>query len=160
MPHAFSRRLGESPILCDGAMGTALYARGVSPDARFDVLNLNRPALVQAVHAEYVSVGADCVETNTFGANRFKLAVHGLSDRVREINRDVDREIERFRRKLQAGARPMLSGRPPEEIEALFRAREPYYARAHLSVDTAGLGVDQVVARLLATLRDSHAARV
>jgi shikimate kinase len=63
-------------------------------------------------------------------------------------------------RARRAGARPMLSGRTPEEIEALFRARQPYYARAHLSVDTAGLGIDQVVARLLATLRDSHAARV
>ena len=63
-------------------------------------------------------------------------------------------------RARRAGARPMLSGRTPEEIEALFRAREPYYARAHLSVDTAGLGIDQVVARLLATLRDTHAARV
>jgi len=63
-------------------------------------------------------------------------------------------------RARRAGARPMLSGRTPEEIEALFREREPYYARAHLSVDTAGLGIDQVVARLLATLRDSHAARV
>ena len=60
----------------------------------------------------------------------------------------------------RAGARPMLSGRTPKEIESLFRAREPYYARAHLSVDTVGLGIDQVVARLLATLRDSHAARV
>jgi len=60
----------------------------------------------------------------------------------------------------RAGARPMLSGRTPKEIEALFRAREPYYARAHLIVDTVGLGIDQVVARLLATLRDSHAARV
>jgi shikimate kinase len=60
----------------------------------------------------------------------------------------------------RAGARPMLSGRTPKEIEALFRARQPYYARAHLSVDTVGLGIDQVVARLLATLRDSHAARV
>jgi shikimate kinase len=63
-------------------------------------------------------------------------------------------------RARRAGARPMLGGRTLEEIEALFRSREPYYARAHLSVDTAGLGVDQVVARLLATLRDSHAARV
>jgi shikimate kinase len=63
-------------------------------------------------------------------------------------------------RARRAGARPMLTGRTPEEIEALFRAREPYYARAHLSVDTAGLGIDQVVARLLATLRDPHAARV
>jgi shikimate kinase len=63
-------------------------------------------------------------------------------------------------RARRAGARPMLTGRTPEEIEALFRAREPYYARAHLSVDTAGLGIDQVVARLLATLRHTHAARV
>ena len=87
MPHAFSGRLGEGPILCDGAMGTVLHARGVSPDACFDSLNVTSPSLVQAVHAEYVSAGADCVETNTFGANRFKLAAHGLADRVHAINR-------------------------------------------------------------------------
>jgi methionine synthase I (cobalamin-dependent)/5,10-methylenetetrahydrofolate reductase len=87
MPHAFSRRLAEGPLLCDGAMGTVLYARGVSLDACFDVLNLNTPAVVQSVHADYVAAGADCLETNTFGANRFKLAVHGLEARAREINR-------------------------------------------------------------------------
>jgi shikimate kinase len=58
----------------------------------------------------------------------------------------------------RSGARPMLSGRAPAEIEALYRAREPYYARAHLTVDTAGLGIDQVVARVLGRLRDGHAA--
>jgi shikimate kinase len=57
------------------------------------------------------------------------------------------------------GGRPMLE-RTPAEVEALYRAREPYYARAHLTVDTAGLGVDQVVARVMAALRDPHAARV
>ncbi len=87
MPHAFSRRLAEGPLLCDGAMGTVLYARGVSLDACFDVLNLNTPAVVHSVHADYVAAGADCLETNTFGANRFKLAVHGLEARAREINR-------------------------------------------------------------------------
>ncbi len=86
MPHAFSLRLEAGPLLCDGAMGTMLYARGVSLDACFDVLNLNNPKLVQAVHADYVAAGADCIETNTFGANRFKLALHGLADRVHEIN--------------------------------------------------------------------------
>ena len=59
----------------------------------------------------------------------------------------------------RVGGRPMLE-RPPAEIEALYRRREPYYARAHLVVDTAGLGVDQVVSRVVAALRESHAARV
>jgi len=87
MPYELSRRLGAGPLLCDGAMGTLLYARGVSLDACFDVLNLNNPRVVQSIHADYIAAGADCIETNTFGANRFKLAVHGLESQVREINR-------------------------------------------------------------------------
>src|SRR5881394_2363769 len=87
MPHAFSERLAEGALLCDGAMGTVLYARGVPLDACFDVLNLNNPRVVQGVHADYIGAGADAIETNTFGANRFKLAVHGLESQVREINR-------------------------------------------------------------------------
>ena len=63
-------------------------------------------------------------------------------------------------RAARSGARPMLNGRTPVEIEALYRAREPYYARAHLTVDTAGLGVDQVVARIVTALQDAHVAHV
>ena len=85
--HGFKRRLGEGPLLCDGAMGTVLYARGAPLDGCFDVLNVTQPDLVQSVHADYIAAGADCVETNTFGANRFKLATQGLDDQVREINR-------------------------------------------------------------------------
>lgn len=62
-------------------------------------------------------------------------------------------------RASRVGGRPMLE-RSPAELEALYRAREPYYARAHVTVDTAGLGVDQVVARTLAALRQVDAARV
>src|SRR6267143_1346457 len=87
MPHAFSARLAEGPLLCDGAMGTVLYARGVPLDGCFDILNLNNVRVVQAVHADYIAAGADAIETNTFGANRFKLAVHGVEAQVREINR-------------------------------------------------------------------------
>jgi len=87
MSYELSRRLEAAPLLCDGAMGTLLYARGVSLDACFDVLNLNNPRLIQSIHADYIAAGADCIETNTFGANRFKLAVHGLDGQVREINR-------------------------------------------------------------------------
>lgn len=70
---------------------------------------------------------------------------------------DLEELLARARR---SGARPMLSGRTPAEIEALYRTREPYYARAHLTVDTGGLGVDQVVGRLVAALRERDAARV
>jgi shikimate kinase len=68
--------------------------------------------------------------------------------------------VQQLGRARRTGARPMLDGRTPQELEALYRAREPFYAGAHLIVDTAGLGVDRVVARLLAALRDPHAARV
>jgi methionine synthase / methylenetetrahydrofolate reductase (NADH) len=86
VPSPLLTRLAGRPLLCDGAMGTMLYARGVPLDACFDVLNLNEPKVVQSIHAEYIQAGSDLIETNTFGANRFKLALHGLQGRVREIN--------------------------------------------------------------------------
>jgi shikimate kinase len=67
---------------------------------------------------------------------------------------ELDEVLARARR---SGNRPMLEGRSPDE---LYRAREAYYAQAHLTVDTAGLGIDQVVARILGALRERHAERV
>lgn len=58
-----------------------------------------------------------------------------------------------YGRAHRAGSRPMLDGRPKEEVAALYRAREPYYRRAHLAVETTGLSVDQVVRRILGLLR-------
>ena len=69
---------------------------------------------------------------------------------------DLPAQLERASR---IGGRPMLD-RSPADVEALYRSREPYYARAHVTIDTAGHGVDQVVARVLAALREHHAARV
>jgi homocysteine S-methyltransferase len=86
--HPLLERLAEGPLLADGAMGTMLYARGAPLDACFDVLNLHDRKVVQSIHGEYLSAGADLLETNTFGANRFKLGVHGLEGRAREINRE------------------------------------------------------------------------
>ena len=77
---------GERPVLCDGAMGTVLYARGVFIHRCYDELNLSDPALILAVHQEYLQGGAEILETNTFGANRFRLARHGLAEKVAEIN--------------------------------------------------------------------------
>ena len=86
MEHLLLEQLQQRPLLCDGAMGTLLYARGVSYEQCFDALNLTRPELIQGIHREYISVGAQIIETNTFGANRTKLEAYGLEGRVREIN--------------------------------------------------------------------------
>ena len=67
-------------------MGTQLYSKGVFINRCFESLNLTDPELVTSVHAEYVRVGADIIETNTFGANRIKLRAFGLSEKVAAIN--------------------------------------------------------------------------
>jgi homocysteine S-methyltransferase len=81
------RRLFQgSPVLCDGAMGTMLYARGVFINRCYDELNLTQPETVRAIHQEYLQAGAEVVETNTFGANAYRLEHYGLRDKVGEIN--------------------------------------------------------------------------
>ncbi len=73
--------------VCDGAMGTLLYARGVFVNVCYDELNLERPDLVRQIHEEYMAAGAEILETNTFGANPVKLSAFGLDGRTEEINR-------------------------------------------------------------------------
>ena len=82
----FMEALEERVLVCDGAMGTMLYAKGVFINKSFDALNLTQPNLVAEVHQEYVRAGADVIETNTFGANRIRLGSFGLADRLHEIN--------------------------------------------------------------------------
>src|SRR5215469_6283835 len=77
---------GNRPVLADGAMGTVLYGRGVFINRCYDELNLSDPNLILSVHEEYLQAGAEILETNTFGANRFRLARHGLAGKVGEIN--------------------------------------------------------------------------
>src|SRR6202795_3217643 len=86
MPQNFIERLKHSPVLCDGAMGTLLYAKGIFINRCYDELNLSQPELIRAVHHDYLQAGAEIIETNTFGANSFRLARHSLADRVRDIN--------------------------------------------------------------------------
>ncbi len=82
----FLEALDERVLVCDGAMGTMLYAKGVFINRCFESLNLSQPALVVDVHQEYLRAGADVIESNTFGANRMKLRAFGLGDQVRDIN--------------------------------------------------------------------------
>src|SRR5207249_6964886 len=79
-------RLENYVLVCDGAMGTMLYSKGVFISRCFDELNISNPELVREVHLDYIKAGADIIETNTFGANRTKLMTHGLADQIRHIN--------------------------------------------------------------------------
>ena len=83
----FRERLqGNEVLVFDGGVGTYLYQKGIYINTCFDELNITNPDIVSGVHRDYVAAGADVIETNTFGANRFKLAPHGLEPRVKEIN--------------------------------------------------------------------------
>jgi homocysteine S-methyltransferase len=95
----------HAPILADGAMGTMLNARGATFSQCFDALNLSQPALVGEIHREYIEAGAQIIQTNTFGANRFKLTAHGLQERVSEVNRAG---VELARRVVMASFREVL----------------------------------------------------
>jgi len=79
-------RMKQSPVLCDGAMGTLLYAKGIFINRCYDELNVTQPELIRGVHREYLQAGAEIIETNTFGANAFRLGRHSLADRVHDIN--------------------------------------------------------------------------
>lgn len=83
----FKQLLEKRPLLLDGAMGTALNAHGAPPDVAFDYLNIKAPELVSAVHRNYLAAGADVIETNSFGANQYKLGEYGLQDEVALINK-------------------------------------------------------------------------
>lgn len=133
MEHPLLEQLQQHPLLCDGAMGTLLYARGIPYEQCFDALNLTQPELVQGIHSEYISAGAQIIETNTFGANRARLEAYNLGDRVREINW---RGVKLAREAREVSGQPVFiagavgpSGRPLQapdeqrlsELRSIFR---------------------------------------
>ena len=133
MANPFVERLGRGIVLCDGAMGTLLYERGIPFDTCFDEVNLRDPALVVDIHREYIAAGSEIIETNSFGANRFKLEQFGLASQVREINRKAARNAREAREisghpVLIAGSvgptgrtLPPIGSASPEQVRAAFR---------------------------------------
>src|SRR4051794_2345923 len=90
-------------VVCDGAMGTMLYSKGVPANYCFDECNISQPRLVLEIHQAYMEAGAEIIETNTYGANRFKLGTYDLGEKVRDIN---------FRGAKLAGNAREIVGRP------------------------------------------------
>lgn len=74
------------PVLADGAMGTMLFSMGLELGGSPELWNLERPEQIRAVHRGYIEAGAQIILTNSFGANRERLGLHGLTDRIHEIN--------------------------------------------------------------------------
>jgi homocysteine S-methyltransferase len=125
----FRIRLRRRPLLVDGAMGTLLYSRGIPQRACLDELVLTKPEVVSTIHREYIAAGADAIETNTFGANRFRLAEYGLEKLAGRLNRrgaQLAREARETsgREALIAGSIGPLgpAGRRPAPHPGLARA--------------------------------------
>src|SRR5579862_9818853 len=87
MDSDFLARIKQAPLLCDGAMGTLLYSKGIFINRSYDELNLSQPDLIRGIHHDYLQAGAEIIETNTFGANSFRLGRHSIADKVKDINR-------------------------------------------------------------------------
>src|SRR5215210_835789 len=79
-------RLDQGVLLVDGGMGTTLFARGIPYSVCYEELNSTRPELIAEIHRSYIQAGAQIIETNTFGANRYRLSKYGQAERVREFN--------------------------------------------------------------------------
>ncbi|HEY0309241.1 MAG TPA: bifunctional homocysteine S-methyltransferase/methylenetetrahydrofolate reductase, partial [Acidobacteriaceae bacterium] len=86
MATSIQQLLKRGHVLGDGAMGTMLYDRGIFINRSYDELNLSQPDLVRSIHEEYLQAGAEIIETNTFGANLYRLRRHGLEDKLEAIN--------------------------------------------------------------------------
>lgn len=99
----FLAALKDRTLLADGAMGTMLYLKGIFVNRCFDELNISEPRLIASIHKEYINAGAEVIETNTFGANRYKLEKFGLEQRAAEINRLA---VEHVR--TAAGGKPVF----------------------------------------------------
>jgi len=144
--------------VCDGAMGTMLYGKGVFVNVCYDELNVKEPRLVESVHEAYVRAGADVIETNTFGANPVKLAAYGLSERTEEINEVAARLAHRA-----TGGRACVVG----AVGPLGIRIEPFgptsrdEAREHFARQFRGLasgGVDGFILETFSDREELHQA--
>ncbi|MPZ50095.1 MAG: bifunctional homocysteine S-methyltransferase/methylenetetrahydrofolate reductase [Dehalococcoidia bacterium] len=136
----FLEALSLRVIVADGAIGTMLQERGVPIDACLEQVNISRPALVRTLHREYVEAGAELIQTNTFGANRVRLAAFSLEGRVAEINRravQIAREAVALTGRgvfIAGDVGPLGEAVAPEEAQAAFEEQIGSLAQEHVDL--------------------------
>jgi homocysteine S-methyltransferase len=147
MPGSFLDAVKDHVLVCDGAMGTMIYSQGVYINQCYENLNLTRPDLIEKIHREYLSAGADILETNTFGANRMILTPHGLGEQLREINKagvaiarkaavDMDHVF------IAGSIGPLGKAVEPLGPISLDEARDIYFEQASALIEA---GVDLII---------------
>ena len=161
----FSELFADRPVLADGAMGTVLYARGIFVNRCYDELNLSDPNLILGVHEEYLQAGAEILETNTFGANRFRLARHGLAGKTAEINaagvRLARQAVERLREKsggeawVAGSVGPLGVRLEPLGKTGLDEARAAFAEQIGILAQN---GVDFLIIETMPALNEAHEA--
>jgi homocysteine S-methyltransferase len=161
----FADIFASRPLLADGAMGTVLYARGIFINRCYDELNISDPGLILAVHEEYLQAGAEILESNTFGANRFRLGRHGLGAKVVEINaagvRIARQAVDHLKEK-QAGEAWVAGTVGPlgVRLEPLGKVGldEARAAFAEQIGALASAGVDLLIIETMPALNEAHEA--
>jgi homocysteine S-methyltransferase len=169
MPGRLQEIFQDRTVLFDGAMGTMLYARGVFINRCYDELNLSQPELVRSIHDEYLQYGAEIIETNTFGANRFRLTRYGLQDQVAAINqagvRVARQAVEQLKDK-QAGTAWVAGSVGPLGIHleplgktSLDEARAAFAEQIRaLAAGGPGVGADFIVIETMPALNEAEQA--
>ncbi|MGA2352115.1 MAG: bifunctional homocysteine S-methyltransferase/methylenetetrahydrofolate reductase [Terracidiphilus sp.] len=161
----FADIFAARPVLADGAMGTVLYARGIFINRCYDELNLSDPGLILSIHEEYLQAGAEIIESNTFGANRFRLARHGLAGKVAEINTagiQLARQAVEHLKEKQAGQAWVAGAVGPLGVRleplgktALDEARAAFAEQIGI---LAKAGADLLIIETMPALNEAHEA--
>src|SRR6201984_467154 len=159
MANDFLSRAKQSPILCDGAMGTLLYAKGIFINRSYDELNLSQPELIRGIHHDYLQAGAEIIETNTFGANSFRLARHSLADKVRDINRAgahlAHEAAKSFDVWVAGSVGPLGTRIEPLGITSFQEARDAFREQIETLVEA---GVDLLILETFGYMEEIHQA--
>jgi homocysteine S-methyltransferase len=158
MREPFLERIEKRPVVCDGAMGTMLYAKGIPLHRCYDELNVAMPQLVKEVHLAYVKAGADALETNTFGASRFRLEKFSLGDKVREINLSgarLAREIAGDDLYVAGAVGPLGIRLEPLGVTSWEEARAAFREQIKALVEG---GVDLIIIETMADLNEARQA--